>query len=306
MCRVISAAKYSLFGLYKLSGAARVAEARLWHAGLGFESILLFHRVTDAVPPDELTVGTARFRDVCRMLRRGFRVVPLEEVFAAAQSARPLTRRAVAVTFDDCYLDNLEAARVLKEFGFPATFFVPTAYVGTDHRFPWDAGLPRLPNLDWDDVREMAEMGFEIGSHTATHADLGKASAAEVRQEAAASKAEIERRLGRLVRWIAYPFGGPENFRPEWVPLLQAAGYDGCVSACTGFVRHGGDTFLLPRVAVPPFDSVLHLELFLSGSLEWFYNRKRDGNPHGAAVSYAPPVNRTPAAKPREPEQAVL
>src|SRR6516164_7262869 len=98
MCRLTSAAKTALFGLYKFSGAARVAEARLWRDGRGFASILLFHRVTDAVPPDGLTVGTARFRDVCRMLRRDFHVVPLGDVFAAARSGRPPARRTVAIT----------------------------------------------------------------------------------------------------------------------------------------------------------------------------------------------------------------
>ena len=44
----------------------------------------------------------------------------------------------MAITFDDCYRDNLFAARVLAEHGLPATFFIPTKYVGTDQVFPWD------------------------------------------------------------------------------------------------------------------------------------------------------------------------
>ena len=67
---------------------------------------------------------------------------------------------------------------ILAEFGLAATFFVPTGFIETDHVFAWDMHLPRLANLTWDDVREMSERGFEIGSHTVTHANLGRVSLA--------------------------------------------------------------------------------------------------------------------------------
>ena len=279
--------KQTLLTLYKDSGVARIQEEFLWRSGLGFMSILLFHRVTDAIPEDGLTIGTTRFRQVCQMLRQKFHVVPLAEVFETVRGRRLLRPRTVAITFDDCYKDNLFAARLLKDLGLPACFFVPTAYVGTNEVFPWDRHLPRMPNLSWDDVREMAAQGFEIGSHTVTHCDLGAVSPSKAWEEVVASKIEIERQLRRPIRWFAYPFGGPEHFRPEWVPLLREAGYDGCVSAHCGFVRPPRqalaagelsgrtDLFVLPREAVPPFKSLLHLELFLSGSLNWYYQRKK-------------------------------
>jgi peptidoglycan/xylan/chitin deacetylase (PgdA/CDA1 family) len=302
MSRLKSLGKKALFGLYKYSGAARVWEARLWRTGQGFLCILLFHRVTDAIPEDGLTVGTARFRAICRMLRRHFRVVPLAEVFDTARGRRPPAPRTVAVTFDDCYHDNLWAARVLQEFGLPACFFVPTGYIGTDLVLPWDRHLPRMPNLDWDAVRTMAAMGFEIGSHSVTHRNLRAASPVQAWEEVVNSKAEIERQLHRPVRWFAYPFGGREHFRPEWVPLLQEAGYEGCVSAHGGFVRAGADGFVLPRVAVPPFKSILQLELFLSGSLDWFYRRKQHWAPCEPAV---PATADAPAAESAEVSHAV-
>jgi hypothetical protein len=294
-------AKKALMGLYKYSGAARAGEAFLWRTGQGFMSILLFHRVTDAIPEDGLTVGTARFRAVCTMLRKNFRVVPLAEVFDTVRARRPMVPRTVAVTFDDCYRDNLFAARVLKEIGLPACFFVPTGYVGTDHVFPWDRHLPPMPNLSWDEVREMAAMGFEIGSHTVTHCDLGAVSPAQAWEEVVTSKAEIERQLRRSIRWFAYPFGGPEHFRPEWVPLLREAGYEGCVSAHCGFVRlsptaekrdggEGTDDFVLPREAVPSFQSALHLELFLSGSLDWYYKTRKAQRRYEPVPTSPPPV----------------
>src|SRR5205085_12658230 len=143
-----------------------------------------------------------RFRRICRLLRRDFRVVPLAEVHETLRSGRPAPPRTVAITFDDCYRDNLDAARVLAEHGLPATFFLPTAFVGTDHVFAWDRHLPRLPNLTWDDVAAMAALGFEIGSHTVSHPDMARVSQEQARHELCESRAVLEKRLGRRVRWF--------------------------------------------------------------------------------------------------------
>jgi peptidoglycan/xylan/chitin deacetylase (PgdA/CDA1 family) len=272
-------AKIVLCGLYKHSGAMRAQEFLNHRSGRTAMTVLVFHRVTDEIPEDGLTVSTARFRRICAMLRRGFRVVPLGEVFRIARSGEPVPRRTVAITFDDCYGDNLLAARVLAEHRLPACFFVPTAFVGTQHVFPWDQGLKPLANLSWDEVREMADLGFEIGSHSVTHPDFGTIAAAQARQEFVESRACLEDQLGRRVRWFAFPFGMRQNFRLEWLRLAEDAGYEGVVSAYGGSIRRGDAAQVLPREAVPFFDSVLQLELHLAGCLFWFYRLKRRLSP---------------------------
>lgn len=269
--------KSALCAAYLYSGAARVQEWMARRAGRRFMAILLFHRVTDAIPEDGLTVGTARFRAICGMLRRHFHVVPLAEVFDVLRSGRDMPPRTVAITFDDCYRDNLFAARVLAEHGLPAAFFLPTAFVGTDRSFPWDCHLPPMPNLSWDDVREMARLGHEIGSHTVNHPNLGTAPCDVARAELFDSKAVLENQLGRRVRWFAYPFGGRKNFRPEAAAIAEEAGYDGCLSGYGGFVRPGCNARLLPRDAAPCYQSLLNLRLHLRGCLDWLYHLKRGG-----------------------------
>ena len=267
---------------HKYSGALAMQEALARARGEQFTTILLFHRVTDLTPEDGVTISTERFRRICQLLASRFRVVPLGEIYRVLHSGEKMPARTVAITFDDCYHDNLAAARVLAEFGLPATFFLPTDYVGTDRTFPWDAGLARMPNLAWDDVREMARMGFEIGSHTASHANLGYVDRDQAREELATSRAVLERELGRPVRWFAYPFGKRNDLRSEFIPLIREAGYEGAVSAFGGRVRSGTDDRVLPREAVPYFKSVAHLEVYLTGCLDWLYALKK-GNPNNYA-----------------------
>lgn len=268
-------AKAALCGTYKYSGAARAVEAAARRSGRHFLAILLFHRVTDQIPEDGLTVSTARFRALCRLLQHGFRVVSVSELARLHRSRAPLPPRTVALTFDDCYRDNLFAARVLAEHGLTATFFLPTAFVDTDRVFPWDRHLPRLANLTWDDAREMMALGHTIGSHTVNHADLGKVPLAVAQREIVESKKALEDRLAAPVRWFAYPYGGVQHFRPGLASYVEEAGYEGCLSGFGGFIHPDSDSRLLPREAVPYFSSVLNLELHLRGCLEWVYAVKR-------------------------------
>lgn len=243
--------------------------------GRHFIAVLLFHRVTDEIPPDGLTVGTEWFGRLCGVLRRRFHVVSLSEVQRILASGKPPPRRTVAITFDDCYRDNLDAARVLADHGLPACFFVPTRFVGTDHVFDWDRSLKRMPNLTWDEVREMAALGHEIGSHTVNHADFGVVGPDEARRELVDSRKELENRLGQRVRFFAYPYGGVKNFRPEYLKLVQEAGYDACFSGFGGFIDSTMFGQVLPREPVPCFRSLVNLELHLAGCLDWFYRLKR-------------------------------
>ena len=275
MTRLKHLTKSALCGLYKFTGVARVQEAVERWVGRQHIAILLFHRVTDAIPEDSLTVGTVRFERICRLLSRGYRVVPLAEVFDIVRSGRTMPRRTVAITFDDSYRDNLFAARVLARYGLPATFFLPTSYIDTDLVYEWDRYLPRMPNLTWDDVREMHKLGLEFGSHTVTHANLGQVSFNQAQREIIESKKTLEQRLNVPVRWLAYPFGGVKDLRSELLSYIEEAGYDGCLSAFGGFVYPKCDSRVLPRTPVPVFHSVLNLDLHLTGSLNWMYALKR-------------------------------
>jgi peptidoglycan/xylan/chitin deacetylase (PgdA/CDA1 family) len=244
-------------------------------AGRDAFSILLFHRVTDQIPPDGLTVSTAWFRRFCALMRDRFHVVSLADACEGLRAGERPRRRTVVLTFDDCYGDNLDAARTLAEFGLPATFFLPSHLVETNHVLPWDRHLPPMSNLTWDDVRRIVALGHEIGSHTAHHVDLGAIGPDKARFEMEDSKRRIEDRLSRPVRYLAYPFGQRCHFKPEYLPLAKELGYEAVLSGFGGAVwPHMKDT-ILPREPAPSFPSLLNLELHLAGCLDWIYSVKR-------------------------------
>ncbi len=112
--------------------------ARRWRSRfLSGGVILLYHRVAEpAHDPFALAVTPADFAAQMALLRRWTRPLPLADVVARA-AAGDLPPRAVAVTFDDGYVDLLtRALPILEKYEIPATLFITTGNPGEP--FWWD------------------------------------------------------------------------------------------------------------------------------------------------------------------------
>lgn len=92
--------------------------------------ILIFHRVLAA--PDPLFPGeidTVAFDAICRWVRNWHEVLPLDLAVRALRAGE-LPARAMSITFDDGYADNVQHAMpVLQRYGLPATVFVATGFL---------------------------------------------------------------------------------------------------------------------------------------------------------------------------------
>lgn len=117
---------------------ARLREFAYRHVG-GSVAVLVYHRVADLErDPQLLAVPAERFAAQMEALASRYPIVPLSEVAAGIESRR-LPRRAVAVTFDDGYADNLHtAAPILARAGVPATVFVSSGYASARREYWWD------------------------------------------------------------------------------------------------------------------------------------------------------------------------
>lgn len=103
--------------------------------------------------------GTRGLRRQLKVLCRTANVVPLARAVTDLAEGRPLPPRAVALTFDDGYRDNLHVAvPMLSALGLPATFFFVPALLSGD-LVPWWEKLGRgfaraqAPWLDWEEER---------------------------------------------------------------------------------------------------------------------------------------------------------
>jgi peptidoglycan/xylan/chitin deacetylase (PgdA/CDA1 family)/glycosyltransferase involved in cell wall biosynthesis len=265
----------------ELGGAAAVDRF------VGFRvPVLAYHRVTARPHPAlaEYAVSPATFRRQLAWLRAsGHRVVSLHDLYAAYRGAAPLPRRAVAITFDDGYEETATAAApILREFGYPATVFVVSDRVGGQN--DWDAGVgpPAARLLDWEQLRELAAAGMEIGGHSATHARLPGLPDADLAREVGACRAELERRLSAPVRWFAYPHGEHDDRVRR---AAREAGYLAGLTFDGGLAAAGDDLFALRRIPVGESDGVVGFAGKLTlGEDPWTALKRRTPAPLKGAV----------------------
>jgi peptidoglycan/xylan/chitin deacetylase (PgdA/CDA1 family) len=234
-------------------GRNRRTEASVSRLGLGqLPMILMYHSVAD-VPddPSYLSVAPSRFAEQMTVLRRlGLRGVSISSLVDAMRTGR--ARGLVGITFDDGYLNVLEAALPeLKRCGFTATVFIIAGRLGGTNE--WAKG-PTLPLLSASQVRELADAGIEIGSHSMTHVRLANLSASQLKAEVSRSRATLGELLGAPVRGFAYPYGSMDAAARR---AVADAGYDHACAVETPRAEFG--IMALPRVYVGQRDGAARI-----------------------------------------------
>jgi peptidoglycan/xylan/chitin deacetylase (PgdA/CDA1 family) len=102
----------------------------------------------------------------------------------------------IGITFDDGYASDFDIALpILQERSLPATFFIVPSFIG------------RPGFLTWRQVKELADAGMSIGSHTLNHSWLSELATEDLRKELLTSRRLIEDVIWRPVELISLPGG---------------------------------------------------------------------------------------------------
>jgi peptidoglycan/xylan/chitin deacetylase (PgdA/CDA1 family) len=167
-------------------------------------AIITYHSIDPSGSPISVS------REVFRLQMAWLAASPVRVVPVAALLKNRADGDAVALTFDDGYLNlAAEVAPLLAEYGFPWTVFVVSDHVGGTNAWSGGRGgaVPELPLLDWDALRRLAAAGVEIGSHTRRHPRLSRLDAAASEDEVAGAAERIAGEIGRRPAGFAYPYG---------------------------------------------------------------------------------------------------
>ena len=211
--------------------------------------ILTYHRVGSPRQAgyEKLTVPPERFARQLAWLRRlGYTLCGLDEAPAYVAGQPCELRRPVVLTFDDGFAELYDhVLPLLVDRRAPAVIYV----VSDGGRADWTdwRGLEPPLLLSRSQLREMADVGVTLGSHTRTHARLTHCSPGQLADEVAGSKKIIEDAVGREVRHFCYPYG---RLNDAVVEAVRAAGYHTACTTARGSARPGADVLRLPRLTV--------------------------------------------------------
>ncbi len=237
--------------------------------------ILTYHRVNPSHPGDRLSVPPDVFaRQMEALASSGRLVVGLERAVAALRGEVELPRGAVVITFDDGFRDNHDhALPVLARFGFPASFFVPSALIESGRTLERYAGCCAEDALmSWDEVRAVLAAGQDIGGHGRTHKELAPLDAATLRDETDGCHREIAERLGTAPRFFCYPRGSESAAVRR---AVAEAGFEAALTVAPGPNSRGVDLFGLLRTEVAADDTLGDFRRKLEGGFDGWHRLLR-------------------------------
>ncbi|HEY3997340.1 MAG TPA: polysaccharide deacetylase family protein [Candidatus Xenobia bacterium] len=232
-----------------------------WQRTPAQAAILLYHSVADTSHP--LCVRPEHFRAQLEFLQAHYRVIPLADMVARLSGGVPLQERVASLTFDDGYEDaHSIVLPMLQQFNMPATFYLPTSWMGAGQA-PSACGA--LPLMTWEQVRELAQHGFDIGGHTVNHLSLKDIPPSAARREIQEGRARLEEQLGCSVSSFAYPNG---SYDQRIRDIVEEAGFTSAVTVEEGLVSPGDDPFTLKRLGVGRFITHAHFRAKLSKAMD--------------------------------------
>ena len=228
--------------------------------------VLMYHHVAPR-PGDMVTVTPETFEGQMRHLAEaGYTTISLDELLAFVRGEATPPRHAVAITFDDGWLDNgVHAFPVLRRYGLRAAIFVVTDWVERASSLYLAGAPPAFPPhreaqeraergeshgivLDWGRLAEMRASGVvDVYSHTRSHLKCDRVPEEVVAEELRASRKIIEERLGSPCPYLCWPYG---KFSPRAAALAREAGYEAMFTTRQDLARKGADPFAIPRIVV--------------------------------------------------------
>lgn len=124
--------------------------------------------------------------------------------------------------------------------------------------------------MTWDDVRDLAAAGFDLGSHTVTHPILSSLEPEALWDELVASRAMIEAQTELPCTALAYPNGRSRDIADRVLATAAEVGYDFAFTVSNRWCSRTRDNLRLDRVAPPGHSNSATFALHASGCRQWF------------------------------------
>jgi peptidoglycan/xylan/chitin deacetylase (PgdA/CDA1 family) len=222
----------------------------VWNpAGHVIAPILLYHHVSNAYAGNRYYVTLANFRDQLQALRDwGYTSITVSTLVDVLIHGGNLPPRPVVITFDDGNLDIYQNAfPIMHQMGFMGTFYIVAN---------------RLHSSSFVDVNQLKEMindGWEIGSHSMSHVDL-TLDHSVVRYEVLQSRLALEDALGISINTFAYPYGKIDEYVAN---KTSEYGYQAGIGLGLSWEHTLGTLFYLNRMEIQGDYSIASLKVLL-------------------------------------------
>ncbi|WP_167408553.1 polysaccharide deacetylase family protein [Bacillus subtilis] len=198
--------------------------------------ILMYHSISSG---NSLRVPKKEFEAHMKWIHdNGYQTLTSKEAYLMLTQDKKPSEKCVLITFDDGYTDNYQDAYpVLKKYGMKATIFMIGKSIGHKH------------HLTEEQMKEMAQHGISIESHTIDHLELNGLTPQQQQSEMADSKKLFDNMFHQQTTIISYPVG---RYNEETLKAAEKTGYQMGVTTEPGAASRDQGMYALHRVRVSP------------------------------------------------------
>ena len=152
------------------------------------------------------------FENLIIKLKQSGQFVDTDACIEMLQGKKEIDKKYYHLSFDDGFRNNFtNAFPILKRHDVPAIFFVPSSLIDANYDVTRKYCLETthynstIEMLRLSDMREMVSEGYQIGSHTKTHARFSVISKNSklMEDEILGSKKELENKLDIECKYIS-------------------------------------------------------------------------------------------------------
>jgi peptidoglycan/xylan/chitin deacetylase (PgdA/CDA1 family) len=198
--------------------------------------ILLYHHVAEKNEEEiRYTITIEQFKLQMETLKKlGYTSIPMSQLVQVINEGGYLPARPVVITFDDGDEDVYQNAfPIMRDLGMTGIIYL----VGNR--------MDAEGFINVEEMRTLAQAGWEAGSHSATHVNL--LNNVMLSKEMYEARSKLSDTLGLPVESFAYPFGGADEFIMR---KAKTYGYRSAVGLGKGYIHSKEDLFFLSRLEV--------------------------------------------------------
>lgn len=181
--------------------------------------ILSYYRLSKN-KPGKSAITQDDFKAQMKYLKdNAYHVITLDQLLSFLDYREQIPEKSVVITFDDGWISTYDIAfPILKQYGFPATIFIYTDFVGGGKA------------MSWEHIQKLSQAGFDIQCQTKTHRNLTVLKNKEsfkqyfnsLELEISYPKKLLQKKLNKECNCLAYPYGKTNNLV---IAMLKKYGY---------------------------------------------------------------------------------
>ena len=192
--------------------------------------ILMYHEISDLNNPWCISQ-----KEFCRQMnllkKEDYKTISLTRLKNGIENNEDTNEKFIVITFDDGREGVYSKAYpILRDNGFVATLYVVPSWID-GKEIPLEEQHSTF--MSWNNLKELSNHGYDIGSHTFSHQWLVKLENEELRKEIDLADVAIKKKIGLDVKHFCYPYG---SFN-EQIRELVIGRYDTAVSAIQNFSK---------------------------------------------------------------------